>query len=490
MTMKSQCLCAALVVLSAGAALAGAPDKNVRSGLAWLASKQNENGSWSNENFPALTAMPLRVFLSAGLPEHEDVIKKATEFITSHVQDDGGIYKKSLIPGRGGLSTYNTAVCMAALHETGDPAYTEIVRDARKFVASSQRLGDDHHAGGFGYSRKSLLNSSDLINTSQAFEAMRVTQEVEDTRPAGEAKVDIDWEAGGAYLERVQNDSDAGANQAGGFFYKPGKSAAGTTTNDAGEVVFRSYGSMTYMGLLSLIYVNVSRDDARIRSAFDWAARHWSLDENPGLGVNRHMCLCSGGAVVERVTVQADGTLVSMSTGMTLTIDTEQRCEERYMGRILGIDAQRVLDRLHFLSSGMVSFARGMNDTPKIVALLATGAGLGLSSGSAMLGVGVAMAIGGILNARRVAETMSKKITTMNHGQGFTANLVTAFMVTVASRFGVPVSTTHVSCGSLFGLGAVSGSARWPMIRSVLLSWVLTLPIAASLAALVAFIAC
>ena len=130
-------------------------------------------------------------------------------------------------------------------------------------------------------------------------------------------------------------------------------------------------------------------------------------------------------------------------------------------------------------------FARGLNDTPKIVALLVAGAGAGMSTQNAMLCVGVAMAVGGLLSAKRVAKTMSKGIVTMNHGQGFTANLVTAFMVIVASRFGVPVSTTHVSCGSLFGLGAVTGGARWGMIRNILLAWVATLPIAALAAALI-----
>jgi len=72
----------------------------------------------------------------------------------------------------------------------------------------------------------------------------------------------------------------------------------------------------------------------------------------------------------------------------------------------------------------------------------------------------------------------------MTHGQGFTANLVTAGLVIVASRFGVPVSTTHVSCGSLFGMGLVTRQANTRVIRQILLSWVLTLPIAASLAAL------
>jgi PiT family inorganic phosphate transporter len=93
------------------------------------------------------------------------------------------------------------------------------------------------------------------------------------------------------------------------------------------------------------------------------------------------------------------------------------------------------------------------------------------------------MAVGGLLNARRVAETMSRKITRMSPGQGLTANLVTSLLVTVASRFGLPVSTTHVSVGALFGIGTVNGTARWRTVLTILLAWGTTLPLGAALAA-------
>jgi PiT family inorganic phosphate transporter len=77
---------------------------------------------------------------------------------------------------------------------------------------------------------------------------------------------------------------------------------------------------------------------------------------------------------------------------------------------------------------------------------------------------------------------MAHGVTEMNPGQGFTANIVTALLVIGASSFGVPVSTTHVSCGSLFGIGAVTGRAKWRSIRHILLAWAITLPVAALLA--------
>ena len=101
-----------------------------------------------------------------------------------------------------------------------------------------------------------------------------------------------------------------------------------------------------------------------------------------------------------------------------------------------------------------------------------------------LVAVAAAMAAGGWLNARKVAETMSHKITGMNPGQGFAANLSTALLVTTASLHGLPVSTTHVSVGSLLGIGITTRQAKWKSVPGVLASWVVTLPCAAGLSAL------
>lgn len=203
------------------------------------------------------------------------------------------------------------------------------------------------------------------------------------------------------------------------------------------------------------------------------------------LGVTKRLCLCEGPAR-QVVLARSGGALVLASTGRALSVGEEARCVEEYQGVLFGIDCQFWLDRLHYLSAGAVSFARGLNDTPKIVALLLVARGLGLPLSAGMAAVGVAMAVGGLLHARKVAVTLSQRITPMNHGQGFTANLVTSCLVTAASTVGLPVSTTHVSCGSLFGLGAVNRTARWGVIRAIALSWIATLPLAAGLAAAVA----
>jgi PiT family inorganic phosphate transporter len=146
-----------------------------------------------------------------------------------------------------------------------------------------------------------------------------------------------------------------------------------------------------------------------------------------------------------------------------------------------GIEAATTVNCLHWLSAGAVSFARGLNDTPKIAALMLVVPRFGTATSLAT--VGLAMAIGGLLRSKRVADTMSQRITTMNHGQGFTANLLTSLIVIGASRLGMPVSTTHVSCGALFGMGAVTKQGHWSMIGTILMAWVTTLPLGAAMAA-------
>jgi len=199
-------------------------------------------------------------------------------------------------------------------------------------------------------------------------------------------------------------------------------------------------------------------------------------------GVKKELCVCVGEA--ESI-VPIPQPVISLSLSAVReilpSVGTVDSCEQRYAGRFVGLRSQAVLDSAHFASAGMVGFARGLNDTPKIVALLLGVQALGVRSGMAL--VAIAMALGGILNAKQVAAPMSLKITKLNHGQGFAANLITAFLVIFASRMGVPVSTTHVSVGSLFGIGAVTGQADARVVRNILLSWVLTLPVGALLSA-------
>jgi len=200
--------------------------------------------------------------------------------------------------------------------------------------------------------------------------------------------------------------------------------------------------------------------------------------------ISNFLCLCveNKPAMTSLSFVDDSGALtLGQNSARSLSIDSQSACASRYAGVIFGFDLQKVMDTLHFFSAGAVCFARGLNDTPKIAALLLLAPGLILQEKIVL--IALTMALGGLLNARRVAETMSHKITTISHGQGLSANLTTALLVIFASKLGLPVSTTHVSVGALFGIGLTTKKANNRMIASILLSWVLTLPCAALCAA-------
>ena len=207
------------------------------------------------------------------------------------------------------------------------------------------------------------------------------------------------------------------------------------------------------------------------------------------LGVTKEMCVCVGETLelVPLTQLSSNTSEAAVEGGRLLaSVASEEECVERYSGQVMGVNTQKALDGLHFVSAGLVSFARGLNDTPKIAAILLAVSAFKIEWG--LLAVGAGMAVGGLLGARKVAHTMSKRISPLNHGQGFTANLVTAFLVIVASRFGMPVSTTHVSCGSLFGIGLSTGEGNRGVMAQILLSWILTLPCAALAAGITAWL--
>jgi len=136
---------------------------------------------------------------------------------------------------------------------------------------------------------------------------------------------------------------------------------------------------------------------------------------------------------------------------------------------------------MHWLSSAAISFGRGLNDTPKIAAVLF------VSTVAAVkfdyLFVALAIAAGGLLAAGRVARMISKRITPMAPSEAVTANLVSVVLLMIASLVAVPVSATHVTSGSIFGIGLLRrDEADWGKVREILLSWVATLPLAAILA--------
>jgi PiT family inorganic phosphate transporter len=198
-------------------------------------------------------------------------------------------------------------------------------------------------------------------------------------------------------------------------------------------------------------------------------------------GLTGDNCLCVASQAGSAAVTPAGVTIIEPTPGLRVILERQSVCAPPTSSALLGVDAQKLLDLAHFLSAGAVSFARGLNDTPKIVAL-----GLALSvlePGWSIACVAAAMSLGGLVHSRKIAETVSKRITNMDPEQGLLANLVTSTLVIFASNWGLPVSTTHVSCGALFGIGMANGQAHWQVIRTILLAWLLTLPTAATLSA-------
>ncbi len=140
------------------------------------------------------------------------------------------------------------------------------------------------------------------------------------------------------------------------------------------------------------------------------------------------------------------------------------------------------LDGLHWLSSALTSLARGLNDTPKIVALGIAASTLGgLPAPLFYALIALAIGAGSLVGGLRVTETLARKVTPMTPGEGFAANLVTTLLVGLASFLALPVSTTQVSAGAIIGIGLHHGArtVHWDTVREMLLAWVVTLPASA-----------
>jgi len=261
-------------------------------GVTWLNGEQNaSSGNWGEPEYPALTGLVLRATL--GHPESTLVDKFAKnqkagfDFILSKVQSDGGIYGK-------GLASYNTSICMMALLQAKDAKYEETIRKARKFLINQQadfdKKGemDNTFDGGVGYG--SRWAHSDLSNTHLAMEALFYAKHSLKSKEGDE--LDLDWDAAIAFVQKCQNLPKTNKEEwvskheddRGGFVYFPGSSMAGERESANGAKALRSYGSMSYAGLLSFIYAEMKEDDPRLVAALDWLKAHYTIEENPGMG--------------------------------------------------------------------------------------------------------------------------------------------------------------------------------------------------------------
>jgi len=261
-----------------------AVDRAIDNGLKWLATQSDAKGIWRSEYGPGVSGLVATAFLrhpkgtyTADSPQ----VKRALDWFVSLQNADGSIYDaKSQLP----LPNYSTSTALMALAASKNARYATAIRRAQEYIMRSQvdegegAQPEDSNYGGIGYG--SNPNRNDLSNLSMALTALR------DSGTSADAAV---WDKAIKFLSRLQNNSETNdeswSTDDGGFIYALGKneppeSKAG---NDA-QGRPRSYATMTYAGVMSMIYANVKRDDPRVQAAVKWLSQHWNLEENEPIG--------------------------------------------------------------------------------------------------------------------------------------------------------------------------------------------------------------
>ncbi len=247
----------------------------------YLASNgQAEDGSYSAQAGPAVTALVTTAILRHGRSPDDPLVAKSLKYLQGFVRPDGGVCPEKTVYGN-----YETCLAIMCFTEANqDGRYTPVIEKAEAFVKQLQwdegegKDPSDPAYGGAGYGSK---KRPDLSNTSFMIEALKSTGN-EENREAIERAL--------TFVSRCQNLETehnttpfAAKNPDGGFYYTPaagGSSMAGETP----EGGLRSYGSMTYAGLKSMIYAGVGPDDPRVRAAIQWLRKHYDLESNPGMG--------------------------------------------------------------------------------------------------------------------------------------------------------------------------------------------------------------
>jgi len=262
--------------------------QTIKKGNAYLLKQQHADGYWGEPKLPAFTALTLRTLLldpsldlKKPLPE---AYTKGLKWLVAQQKRDGGIYGK-------GLATYNTSASIMALVTAGMETYKDPILKARAFLINQQTdwgvkgEDDSEFDGGIGYGGS--YAHSDLSNTHLALEALYHSRTI--ATDTGEKKQpQLDWDAALAFVTRCQNLESTNPGETtgndGSFVYFPGNSKAGTQTDKDGKVSLRGYGSMSYAGLLSLVYADLKPGDPRVKTVTEWLGKNYTLEENPGLG--------------------------------------------------------------------------------------------------------------------------------------------------------------------------------------------------------------
>ncbi len=268
----------------------------VERGLNFLRAHQNKTtGQWGEAEPVAITGLGIIGFMldpnrKPGDPVPAEV-EQATKFLISNAKPDGGIYVKA----RG---NYNTALALTALLLNNKPENEEVMLKARRYLVHNQLDLDEKGKqdnpldGGIGYGDDKGMHA-DLSNMTFALEALYYSQQLlADKGDAAKNEPQLNVAAAIDFIQRCQNRPASNKStwvskdpkDAGGFIYNPTETRGAKVTNPDGTVSLRSYGSISYAGLLSFIYAGLEKDDPRVKAVIEWINANYSASENPGLG--------------------------------------------------------------------------------------------------------------------------------------------------------------------------------------------------------------
>jgi len=266
------------------AAPAAALEKQARGaidrGVKFLKSKVQPDGSWSRE--PGVSGMVVLALLKSGCGTDDPVVAKSVAYLVKLQKADGGIYGRR-------LANYTTAVAVQVLTSTNDRRYRANILKARAFLVGAQldepegHGKDDAAYGGLDYGGTGRgAGRADLSNTQMWADAMK---ELENAGLKRDSKA---WKKMEVFVSRCQNRSESNdqkwASNDGGATYGPFENRQYAVQLADGRTGLRSYGSMTYAFLKTMVYADVKKDDPRVQAACDWIRKHYTVEENPELG--------------------------------------------------------------------------------------------------------------------------------------------------------------------------------------------------------------
>ena len=309
--------------------------KMVASAIEYLRTKgQSKDGSFNGELGPGTTALITNALIQNGRTAKDPMVANAIKFILTHVQKDGGIYKKGST-----FRNYDTCLSIMCLTKVNkNEKYSKTIKNAEKFIRKLQWDGDEGldksntSYGGAGYGKH---KRPDMSNTGYFIEALKASGASADD-PAIQAA--LRFVSQSQNLESEHNTGKfATKNPDGGLIYSPHKDGE-TKGEPLPNGGLRSYGSMTYVGLKSFIYAGLKKDDKRVKAAVTWVKKNYDLKTNPGLGSAGlyyyfHLFAKALDVMGEDVFIDADGTKHDWRQELTTELASRQRKDGSFVNK-------------------------------------------------------------------------------------------------------------------------------------------------------------